>query len=723
MKYILSHDDVPDMLKKASPGPWIRVPFFFHDRGLSVLQKTVEGLLQELLFCLLRENEDLLNLVVMIRVRRFLNNSSSFFAGTQARNVISSHEKQQATLRSFIANESFKNSIFTSEQWTMEELNEAISALIEQDKTPLNVLFMFDALDEHQGNHTALIDILQRFGTQKRDNVNIKLCLASRQEPVFRKAFSKYPGVVIHEHTENDVRRYTHERIQTSIDDQCDEEDISQLHRLTAEITERANGVFIWVRIVVNELISRVIDGDTYSQLQKVLHDLPGELDQLYRSVLSRRKLSRENAMESYVMFQLLLKSRESFTLHPLNVATDIVLYGKCEVMSKRAMQNRVMSRCGGLIEVTAPDFIPKLLHQTVKTFLESKENSTLMFEDQTEVPTEDGSSYMLRFCVEIATKMHMNDIMSYVTHLQHLFTYAGEVERSSTQDTVETLDSLLLETGLTPASSLNTEEGSVRMAPAIDGLKVLEMLGVLSCPLIISQFASRPYDLLLQAVSNGLLRYARQKTAAGIPSRPLQQWPLLHGAVHYMFSEEWATELDAAAQTPRILKLLCERGADPNVTFQGTTPLAHLVTNRRSLIFDGRLSPRHWPIVLDCVRVLLEFGSQPNQRWRSSERGILRTMLSDLMRFIWSFDPNTVEMLRILLQYGADPRIKDSDGFTPLFFAVERENWEATRLLLEYNADPTDLGNGINALKPSKSRPAIHDQIRQMQELLQKYA
>ena len=59
MKYALAEEKTREFLALADHGKWQLVPFFFHDRGSSI-QKNVTGLLQELLYRLVEEDERLL---------------------------------------------------------------------------------------------------------------------------------------------------------------------------------------------------------------------------------------------------------------------------------------------------------------------------------------------------------------------------------------------------------------------------------------------------------------------------------------------------------------------------------------------------------------------------------------------------------------------------------------------------------------------------------------
>jgi ankyrin repeat protein len=48
----------------------------------------------------------------------------------------------------------------------------------------------------------------------------------------------------------------------------------------------------------------------------------------------------------------------------------------------------------------------------------------------------------------------------------------------------------------------------------------------------------------------------------------------------------------------------------------------------------------------------------------------------------------NQPEIMSKLLEKGADPDVKDSEGNTPLHFAAEQNNLELLKLLIEYDGD-----------------------------------
>ncbi|MCB1166624.1 MAG: ankyrin repeat domain-containing protein [Leptospiraceae bacterium] len=115
------------------------------------------------------------------------------------------------------------------------------------------------------------------------------------------------------------------------------------------------------------------------------------------------------------------------------------------------------------------------------------------------------------------------------------------------------------------------------------------------------------------------------------------------------------------------VVALLIQRGARVNFAgpSDGITALHLAATNTDELL----------------VRVLLEAGAEPNQ---VSERiknlpGIAPLHLS----------VGSPAVTRLLLDAKASPDIKDSDGLTPLFYAVSAGNLESAEMLLQSGADP----------------------------------
>ena len=581
MKYALAEKKTRELLALADPGTWHLVPFFFHDRGSSI-QKSVLGLLQELLYRLVEANEKLLAFIPTRLIHQCLKRNT---AATQVSVLPQRYGENKGP--DYVHQESS-----SAETWLVEDLQEALTAITGQDEVPLNVLFFIDALDEHGGNHRDLIRVIQNsFIPRGASRVNVKFCLASRPDPAFTNAFESCPGLLVHEHTRNDVQWYARQQIASSILYRNIDQDMSQLHQLTAEITERANGVFIWVRLVVEELIERFIDGSAVSQLREILSAMPEELKDLYRRAIS--KIKPEYALESYVMAQIVLCAKNPQTMKSLFAATDIALKRKVELMSRATMERRLGSRCGGLLEGNSTSNQVQFLHQTVKTFFTNRHHATAMFRQSEDSPAKDGSYYMLKYCIYVATRLPSAELAENLQTLKYLFMYAGESSTAPKSEVGELLECLVQKPRCCeffPWENLNAIDD------ARDGLRnfFFHGPGISTAPHDAQQISRhRYYDLLVVSLSYGILSYAQYKIPYGLPlpRTPPGRWPLLHSAVRAVFFP--FLQHTTFSETPKLVDWLLQKGADPNErretlsperNAEGPTTLGFLLSHTYSL-------------------------------------------------------------------------------------------------------------------------------------------
>jgi ankyrin repeat protein len=93
----------------------------------------------------------------------------------------------------------------------------------------------------------------------------------------------------------------------------------------------------------------------------------------------------------------------------------------------------------------------------------------------------------------------------------------------------------------------------------------------------------------------------------------------------------------------------------------------------------------------VDAVRALLEHGANPN----------VKETEGDQTPLMWAAAGQHSEIVNLLLDHKADTRAKSKGGFTALLFAVQQGDVEAARALLNAGADPNDTrqSDGLTAL------------------------
>jgi ankyrin repeat protein len=153
--------------------------------------------------------------------------------------------------------------------------------------------------------------------------------------------------------------------------------------------------------------------------------------------------------------------------------------------------------------------------------------------------------------------------------------------------------------------------------------------------------------------------------------------------------------------------KFLIERGADVNLANKGGWTPLYLATDNRNL--EGGDYPTRSPDMdhLQFIELLLDAGADPNaQLIESTEtRTVFTNQWLDeegATAFLRASQSGDVELMRLLLEHGADPHIYTKLGVTPLAVAAgigwvegvtsehsREQTVEAVRMLLELGIDP----------------------------------
>jgi hypothetical protein len=318
MKFAMRDKRTQACLRTASgAAEWIILGFFFHDRG-SHIQKSIEGMLQAVLHQLVSQLPILLNSVYPIYTELVQNQRNS------------------------------------NPVWTFDSLCEAWAAVTRQRTVPLRVCIFLDALDEHDGDNSQLANFIYQllFGADEKV-VRIKICVASRTWNIFGEHFGTSPQFSIHEHTAGDIQAYSSERLSAPVMSLGDETRLSlspKIQRLSSQVTSKARGVFIWVRIVVDELVKGIRDGTAFSLLEEKVSMMPEELGALYRHTLER--ISLDYIEEAYMMLQITLCSLTALPIETFMKCVSFARWGKIHEASEEEMIRQLISRSGGLLEI-----------------------------------------------------------------------------------------------------------------------------------------------------------------------------------------------------------------------------------------------------------------------------------------------------------------------------------------------------------------------------------
>lgn len=195
------------------------------------------------------------------------------------------------------------------------------------------------------------------------------------------------------------IMRYARDKLNEAIDRSEREHETSEyLQDLLEEIARKSQGVFIWVRLVIDDLARWIEHGDPLNLLRERLYKLPRDLEPLYDSIFAQIKA--QGYLEDALLFLSFLQAKvRAVTLLDLSLMADTPT-GQYLAMDEtdrqqriREARARVQSRCRNLVEIfeidtsdqkacatlPSPKFVNrnpgvKAIHLTVAQYLYSHE-------------------------------------------------------------------------------------------------------------------------------------------------------------------------------------------------------------------------------------------------------------------------------------------------------------------------------------------------------------
>jgi hypothetical protein len=302
------------------------VAYFFNAQG-ETLEKTLLGLLRSIIYQLVQKDEALYEAFApSFREKQSLGGGASW-------------------------------------EWRLSELQDFIRWVIKHSQSrPL--LLLVDALDEcDQSDVRNMVEFLESLSIHASQNgFMLHICLSSRHYPgigmrrVAELAIDRSP-----DHQE-DITKYIGERLRIP--------DV----QLKAEIAQRANGVFLWVAIVVSRL-NKAYDEGRVETIRSALQEFTGDLERIFSTIL---KKVHSHAAEATLMLQWVLLSQRPLKPRELFAATIREVLPAIEVIQKRISESS-----GGLIEVREGEAgSVQFIHLSVSDFL--LQNNRLEMLDQT---------------------------------------------------------------------------------------------------------------------------------------------------------------------------------------------------------------------------------------------------------------------------------------------------------------------------------------------------
>ncbi|KAK1761219.1 hypothetical protein QBC47DRAFT_369400 [Echria macrotheca] len=317
MKYILKDPRMKQHLERwAGNVPLITNVFFSWNAGTD-LQKSHEGLLRTLLCDCIQQRPKLVH--TLFPKRRILF-------------------------------QLWGNNPISMPPLRIDELVDACKRLAAGSGDSYKLFTLIDGLDEfeeEEQNHSDLINLLR----QLNHHSGIKICASSRPYNIFRDAFMQNPMLRLENLTRDDIQAYTARHFEESPGfRELRDLQPSQAVDLVNGVVTKAQGVFLWVSMVVRLLLRDLTEGDDLSDLQRTLGNLPQDLSMFFQKIWDR--IDPKYHQEASHFFQIKEASR----------ASGLILYAATLWFAEDKLASTGESRTGNHSRVWEPaTAVPRL--------------------------------------------------------------------------------------------------------------------------------------------------------------------------------------------------------------------------------------------------------------------------------------------------------------------------------------------------------------------------
>ena len=286
MKHLVTNQETAKILEG-----WIIVGLFFSDRG-GQMERSWTGMLRSMLYQLVSQVPDLLPTVI------------TYCQPSRGSVNFPRSKIEPVRVSEFM--------------WSVQKLEAALLACKSHQGVRFRTCFFIDALDEHEGDHKEMGNYLRKLAVPDLDSSHalVKVCVASRPLNQLKDLFDDCPGLRVQDWTTRDIDRVISERFRSHPRMRNllkDEAHAHAINLLIKRINTRADGVFLWVRLVIDELSRGLTNGESIETLESHLNELPDELNDFYRHMLS--KIDRRYSRETFIMLETILRARKPLTV------------------------------------------------------------------------------------------------------------------------------------------------------------------------------------------------------------------------------------------------------------------------------------------------------------------------------------------------------------------------------------------------------------------------
>jgi hypothetical protein len=536
MKYVWQSPLLEDHLCTWAKGKTVhRASFFFWKQGASDLQRSLQGLYRTLLASLIGGNN------VLARIA-----FPDWHVGD------------------------------CYHQPTAARLQTALSKILKHKELPHKYCFFIDGLDEYEEKNSELQLHLAKDMIALSKLRDVKIVVSSRPEAVFVNRFMNRPTLRLQDLTANDIKAYVEDEIGLKMSQlPSPQDDPTGLFVLAEEVVARAEGVFLWVVLVVADLVIDISNMESYACLRKRLDKLQDDLNTFFRQILVER-IDPEHRQQVARHLLIAKHKYSALAIHAISseVKTnpDSIQPDPCDLQETLRKSTHLAEclplRSRGLLS-TRGQWI-ELIHSSMHEFLDEQDTQSLLQEQAG------------RFSIYLAIAF---GLMAHAVVLMH-FRHEEYDPQNIEEDLCHHIATVMV--------CVEIEWCRTNLAPQ-SAITCLERLLATEWEDAIPQKIRLPPAFLPFSIQNGCTYFLRSHIESGTDVASwTQSCPLLCYTLEPTanIDREWweaqLTEMSTTLGFQRIgpLGMLLQAGADPNEVYEGRTPWGdalRLIETRRN--------------------------------------------------------------------------------------------------------------------------------------------
>ena len=235
-----------------------------------------------------------------------------------------------------------------------------------------SLFWVIDAVDESESPKA----LLELFRSLPRSKTPVKLLIISRKTEPLSLAFDRLSGFMHVNSIEKDGHNHNSVDIQLLVEKEMKHMRGSDglKQQITQNIMRRASGNFLWVRLVLEEILSC----HTEEAIQETLDEIPSDMGKLYQrmetAILNNPRKS--NRVLAKALFQWTICARRSLTLLELSQAL------KPEFPDFIDLTRTIQDVCGQFVLVDQMGHVG-MVHQTARDYLIQTSNNEIAISTQ----------------------------------------------------------------------------------------------------------------------------------------------------------------------------------------------------------------------------------------------------------------------------------------------------------------------------------------------------